>query len=729
MPIDVATFVKDHIKPYDGDASFLAGPTERTKAMMVKTAAVLSEELKKGLLDLDTVRASTIVSHGAGYIDKDLETIVGFQGEAPLQRTMKCAGGVRVTATACKSYGYTMNEETEKVFTEFAKTHNDGVFDMYTAEMRSARKSGIITGLPDGYMRGRIIGDYRRVALYGIDRLIKEKLQDKENLPKTMLEDNMRLHEEVAEQIKSLKQMKKMAEIYGHDISKPAENSQEAIQWTYYGYLAAIKQADGAAMSFGRPDGFFDYYIERDLENGTFTEEQVQEFIDHFVVKLRLVRHLRTPEYNDLFAGDPTWVTCVLAGVDQEGKHMVTRTSYRILQTLYNLGPAPEPNLTILWSDKLPKNFRNFCSKVSIDTSSIQYENDDMMRGLYGSDYAIACCVSAMAIGKQMQFFGARCNLAKLLLYTINNGVDEISEQQVGPQFGTPVEGDGPLEFDKVWQYFLKYMEWLTELYVNTMNIIHYSHDKYAYEAAMMSLHDTYVERLMAFGIAGLSVVADALSAIKYAKVYPIRNEKGLVVDYKIEGEFPCYGNDDDRADFFAVILCHEFIERIRKNPTYRNSTHTLSILTITSNVVYGKKTGNTPDGRRLGEAFAPGANPMHGRDKTGAIASLNSVAKINYDDCRDGISNTFSILPNALGKSEEEQISNLTAMLDGYIKQNGFHINVNALRREVLIDAMDHPEKYPQLTIRVSGYAVNFNRLTRAQQEEVLSRTFHGSM
>ncbi|KAL0243125.1 hypothetical protein GEMRC1_005686 [Eukaryota sp. GEM-RC1] len=642
---------------------------------------------------------------------------------------MKCAGGVRVTATACKSYGYTMNEETEKVFTEYAKTHNDGVFDMYTAEMRSARKSGIITGLPDGYMRGRIIGDYRRIALYGIDRLVQEKLQDKENLPKTMLEDNMRLHEEVAEQIKSLKQMKKMAEIYGHDISKPAQNSQEAIQWTYYGYLAAIKQADGAAMSFGRPDGFFDYYIERDLENGTFTEEQVQEFIDHFVVKLRLVRHLRTPEYNDLFAGDPTWVTCVLAGVDQEGKHMVTRTSFRILQTLYNLGPAPEPNLTILWSDKLPKNFRDFCSKVSIDTSSIQYENDDMMRGLYGSDYAIACCVSAMAIGKQMQFFGARCNLAKLLLYTINNGVDEISEQQVGPQFGTPVEGDGPLEFDKVWQYFLKYMEWLTELYVNTMNIIHYSHDKYAYEAAMMSLHDTYVERLMAFGIAGLSVVADALSAIKYAKVYPIRNEKGLVVDYKIEGEFPCYGNDDDRADSFAVSLCHEFIERIRKNPTYRNSTHTLSILTITSNVVYGKKTGNTPDGRRLGEAFAPGANPMHGRDKTGAIASLNSVAKINYDDCRDGISNTFSILPNALGKSKEEQISNLTAMLDGYIKQNGFHINVNALRREVLIDAMEHPENYPQLTIRVSGYAVNFNRLTRAQQEEVLSRTFHGSM
>ncbi|KAL0248463.1 hypothetical protein GEMRC1_003699 [Eukaryota sp. GEM-RC1] len=726
--IDTAKFIAENIRPYDGDASFLAGPTQRTKELMIRTAEILREELQKGIYDLDIVRPSTITSHGPGYLDKTKETIVGFQGEAPLQRTMKCAGGVRVTATACKSYGYTMNTETERVFTEYAKTHNDGVFDMYTAEMRAARKSGIITGLPDGYMRGRIIGDYRRLALYGLDRMIAEKKHDKDNLPKTMTEDNMKLHEEVSEQIKALKQIRVMAQSYGYDVSQPAKNCQEAIQWTYFGYLAAIKQADGAAMSFGRPDAFFDYFIERDLDAGTFTEEQVQEFIDHFVIKLRLVRHLRTPEYNDLFAGDPTWVTCVLGGIDQSGQHMVTRTSYRILQTLYNLGPAPEPNLTILWSPKLPKTFRDFCSQVSIDTSSIQYENDDMMRPIYGSDYGIACCVSGMALGKQMQFFGARCNLAKLLLYTFNNGVDEITEQQVGPQLGSPVDGD-VLDYDKVWNSLLKYMDWLSELYVNTMNIIHYSHDKYAYESSMMAFHDTFVERLMAFGIAGLSVVGDSLSAIKYAKVSPIKNEKGLVVDFKTEGEFPCYGNDDDRVDSIVVSLCHEFISRLRKYPTYRNSTHTLSILTITSNVVYGKKTGNTPDGRRKGEPFAPGANPSHNRDSTGAIASLNSVTKISYDDCRDGISNTFSILPNALGKSKSEQISNLSAMIDGYILQKGFHININAVRREVLIDAMEHPENYPQLTIRVSGYAVNFNRLTRAQQEEVLARTFHSHM
>ncbi|KAL0206294.1 hypothetical protein P9112_001601 [Eukaryota sp. TZLM1-RC] len=726
--IDVAGFIAENIKPYDGDASFLTGPTENTKNLMTKTSGVLKEELKKGILDLDTVRPSTITSHGAGYLDKNKETIVGFQGEAPLQRTMKCAGGVRITATACESYGYKMDPETQRIFTEYAKTHNDGVFDIYTSEMRTARKSGIITGLPDGYGRGRIIGDYRRLALYGADRLIQEKQTDKANLPKTMLEDTMRLHEEVSEQIKALKQIKKLGEIYGFDLSRPAENSQEAIQWTYFAYLAAIKQQDGAAMSFGRPDAFFDIYIERDLASGKFTEQQIQEFIDHFVIKLRLVRHLRTPEYNDLFAGDPTWVTIVLGGLNESGQHMVTKTSYRILQTLYNLGPAPEPNITILWSKSLPQTFKDFCSTVSIDTSSIQYENDDLMRPIFGSDYGIACCVSAMRLGKQKQFFGARCNLAKLLLYSLNNGVDEVSRQPVGPQFGGAA-GEDALEYSEVWERFLKYMDWLTELYVNTMNAIHYSHDKYSYESSMMALHDTNVERLMAFGIAGLSHVADSLSAIKYAKVYPLRDETGLITDFKIEGSFPCYGNDDDRVDSITVDLCHQFIEKIRKNPTYRNATHTLSILTITSNVVYGRKTGNTPDGRRKGEAFAPGANPSSQKDKSGAIASLNSVAKIQYDDCRDGISNTFSILPSALGKSESEQVSNLTAMIDGYIQSHGFHINVNCVRREVLLDAMDHPEKYPQLTIRVSGYAVNFTRLTKAQQGEVIERTFHGQM
>ncbi|KAL0224704.1 hypothetical protein RCL1_003433 [Eukaryota sp. TZLM3-RCL] len=724
--IDVAGFIAQNIRPYDGDASFLAGPTDGTKVLMTKVADLLREELKKGVLDADVVRPSTIISHGPGYIEKELETIVGFQGEAPLQRTMKPQGGIKVTMTALESYGYTMDPNTARIFQDYAKTHNDGVFDIYTSEMRKARKSGIITGLPDGYGRGRIIGDYRRLALYGADTLIQEKLNDKANLPKTMLQDTMRLHEEVSEQIKALKQLKQMGQIYGFDLGKPAQDSKEAIQWTYFAYLAAIKQQDGAAMSFGRPDAFWDIYIEKDLASGKYTEQQVQEFIDHFVVKARLVRHLRTPEYNDLFSGDPTWVTICIAGVDQQGKHMVTKTTYRLLHSLYNLGPAPEPNMTVLWSSKLPQCFKDFCSRVSIDTSSIQYENDDMMRPIFGSDYSIACCVSAMAMGKQMQFFGARCNMPKLLLYTFNNGRDEISKEQVGPKLGSPVEADKPLDFQAVWDKFMEYMDWLTELYVNTMNSIHYSHDKYCYESIEMAFHDTFVERLMAFGIAGISTTADSLSAIKYGKVYPIMDEDGLVVDFRTEGEYPRYGNDNDAVDSIVVELAHQFTAKLRRHPTYRDATHTLSLLTITSNVVYGKKTGNTPDGRRKGEAFAPGANPSHNADQSGAIASLNSVAKIRYSDCMDGISNTFSILPTALGKSRDEQINNLSAILDGYVGGTGFHINVNCVTREVLLDAMDHPEKYPQLTIRVSGYAVNFNKLTRAQQEEVLSRTFH---
>ena len=727
--VTVRDFIQDNYKPYDGEDTFLEGPTENTSDLWDQVMDLDRKEIEAGgVLDMDTEVVSSITSHGPGYLDKDKETVVGFQTDKPFKRSFQPYGGIRMSQLAAESYGYEIDEEMSTIFTKYRKTHNQGVFDAYTPEMRAARSSGVITGLPDAYGRGRIIGDYRRVALYGIDFLIEEKIQDQVNYGGGIMSEKViRQREELSEQIRALHEIKELGHIYGFDISRPAENAHEAFQWLYLGYLAAVKQQNGAAMSLGRTSTFLDIYVERDLANGTLTEVEAQELVDHFVMKLRLVKFARTPEYNELFSGDPTWVTEAIAGVGVDGRHMVTKSSYRFLHTLRNLGPSPEPNLTVLWSNNLPQNFKDFCAKVSIESSAIQYENDDIMRPIYGDDYGIACCVSAMEIGKQMQFFGARANLAKALLYAINGGVDEMSKKQVAPAFA-PITSEY-LDFDEVNEKYQDMIDWISGLYVNTLNVIHFMHDKYSYESAQMSLHDTEVMRTMATGIAGFSVAIDALSAIKYAKVKTVRDENGLVVDYVIEGDFPKYGNNDDRADDIAIDLLERFMTAVKKHDTYRDSVHTTSILTITSNVVYGKKTGNTPDGRREGEPFAPGANPLHGRDENGALASLNSVAKLPYEFSLDGISNTFSIVPSALGKTEESQIRNLSNMLDGYVKKGGHHLNVNALNREMLVDAMENPEEYPQLTIRVSGYAVKFIKLTREQQMDVLSRTFHESM
>ncbi|KGO12425.1 formate C-acetyltransferase [Clostridium botulinum] len=725
--INVREFIQNNYTPYYGDHSFLKESTEKTKDLWKQCETLITEEIKKGILDVDLDNISAINAFNAGYIDKDNETIVGLQTDKPLKRIINPFGGIRMVKQALEAYDYKLRPEIKDIFTKYRKTHNDGVFDAYTEEMRKARSAGLLTGLPDAYGRGRIIGDYRRIPLYGVDYLIKNKEEDLKAVKGEMNETTIRKREEIREQIKSLIAMKEMALKYGIDISEPAKNAEEAVQFLYFGYLAGVKENNGAAMSLGRVSSFIDIYIERDLKQGILTEEKAQEIIDQFVIKLRLVRHLRTPEYNDLFAGDPNWITEAIGGMGLNGETLVTKTSYRFLNTLNNLGPAPEPNMTVLWSQNLPENFKKFCAEMSIKTDSIQYENDDLMRDIYGDDYGIACCVSAMALGKQMQFFGARCNLAKALLYSINGGVDEKKNIKVIDNINA-IE-DTVLDYEKVKENYFKVLQYIADLYVNTMNIIHYMHDKYAYEGGLMALHDTEVERLMAFGVAGLSVVADSLSAIKYAKVKPVR-ENGIAVDFEIEGDFPKYGNDDDRVDEIAVEIVNKFINELKKNKTYRDAKHTLSVLTITSNVVYGKKTGSTPDGRKSGEAFAPGANPMHGRDKNGALASLNSVAKIPYKNvCEDGVSNTFSIVPDALGKSEEERINNLVSILDGYFAQNAHHLNVNVLNRDLLIDAMEHPEKYPSLTIRVSGYAVHFNRLTKAQQLEVISRTFHKDM
>ncbi|MBD5637536.1 formate C-acetyltransferase [Clostridium botulinum] len=725
--INVREFIQDNYTPYYGDHTFLKDPTKKTKDLWEQCETLIAEEIKKGILGVDLDNISAINAFNAGYIDKENETIVGLQTDKPLKRIINPFGGIRMVKQALEAYDYKLKPEIKDIFTKYRKTHNDGVFDAYTEEMRKARSAGLLTGLPDAYGRGRIIGDYRRIPLYGVDYLIKNKEEDLKAVKGEMNETTIRKREEISEQIRALIAMKEMALKYGIDISKPAKNAEEAVQFLYFGYLAGVKENNGAAMSLGRVSSFIDIYIERDLKQGILTEEKAQEIIDQFVIKLRLVRHLRTPEYNDLFAGDPNWITEAIGGMGLNGETLVTKTSYRFLNTLNNLGPAPEPNMTVLWSQNLPENFKKFCADMSIKTDSIQYENDDLMREIYGDDYGIACCVSAMTLGKQMQFFGARCNLAKALLYSINGGVDEKKNIKVIDNIDA-IE-DSVLDYEKVKENYFKVLEYIADLYVNTMNIIHYMHDKYAYEAGLMALHDTEVERLMAFGVAGLSVVADSLSAIKYAKVKSVR-ENGIVVDFEIEGDFPKYGNDDDRVDEIAVEIVNKFINELKKNKTYRNARHTLSVLTITSNVVYGKKTGSTPDGRKAGEAFAPGANPMHGRDKNGALASLNSVAKIPYKNvCEDGVSNTFSIVPDALGKSEEERINNLASILDGYFVQNAHHLNVNVLNRELLIDAMEHPEKYPSLTIRVSGYAVHFNRLTKAQQLEVISRTFHKEM
>lgn len=723
--IDVRDFIQRNYTPYTGDETFLAAATERTQRLWAKVKDLMALERERGILDADTAVPSTITSHAPGYIDPELEQIVGLQTDKPLKRAIMPFGGIRVVESSLKAYGYELDPRTKEIFTQYRKTHNDGVFDAYTEEMRRCRRSGIITGLPDAYGRGRIIGDYRRVALYGVDRLIEDKQAQKASLDlDTMDEETIRLREELSEQIKALQELKEMGSRYGFDLGRPAANAREAIQWLYLAYLAAVKEQNGAAMSLGRVSTFLDIYIERDLQAGILTEEEAQELIDHFVMKLRMVRFLRTPEYNELFSGDPTWVTECIGGMGLDGRPLVTKTSFRMLHTLYNLGPAPEPNLTVLWSERLPEAFKRYCAKVSIETSSIQYENDDLMRPYWGDDYGIACCVSAMRIGKQMQFFGARVNLAKCLLYAINGGRDEISGDQVAPAFA-PITAD-VLDYDEVWPRMAQMMAWLAKTYVNTMNIIHYMHDKYCYERLEMALHDRDVLRTMAFGLAGLSVTADSLSAIKYARVRAIRDERGLVVDYAVEGDFPKYGNNDDRVDSIAVQLVQTFMAELRKHKTYRNAIPTQSILTITSNVVYGKKTGNTPDGRRAGEPFAPGANPMHGRDTKGAVASLASVAKLPYDDALDGISNTFSIVPAALGRTAEERVANLVGLLDGYMRDGGFHLNVNVLNRETLLHAMEHPELYPQLTIRVSGYAVNFIKLTREQQLDVINRTFH---
>lgn len=726
--INVRDFIQKNYREYTGDESFLEGATERTGEVMKKVELLLALERQYGgVLDIDTATVSSLTSYSAGYIDKDKELIVGLQTNRPLKRGVNPFGGIRMARQACQAYGYKLSDKIEEEF-RFRTTHNDGVFRAYTDEMRQARKCHVITGLPDAYGRGRIIGDYRRVALYGVDRLIEEKKHDKASLTSGNFDtDAIRLNEELYQQIAFLGYMKEMAAMYGYDISAPAADAREAIQWTYFAYLSAIKEQNGAAMSLGRVSTFFDIYIERDIEKGILTEKGAQELIDDFVIKLRLARHLRTPEYNELFGGDPMWITEAVGGMGEDGRTLVTRSSFRILNTLYTLGSSPEPNLTVLWSVALPEGFKKYCAKVSVDTDSIQYENDDVMRPVYGDDYAIACCVSAMKIGKQMQFFGARCNLAKLLLIAINGGYDTTGGIHIGPQMDV-LDGEA-LDYEKVSERFGIYVEWLARLYVNTMNVIHYMHDKYCYEKVQMALHDTEVHRFMAFGIAGLSVVADSLSAIKYASVRPIRNSDGYITDFECSGDFPKYGNDDDRVDLIARDLTHMMICELRKTPTYRNSEHTLSVLTITSNVMYGKNTGATPDGRKAGAAFAPGANPMHNREENGALASLNSVAKISYDDCRDGISNTFSITPEALGNSKEVRVSNLVSILDGYFAKKAHHINVNVLNRETLVAAYNDPEAYPNLTIRVSGYAVNFHKLSREQQREVISRTFHESV
>ncbi|MBJ8246526.1 formate C-acetyltransferase [Staphylococcus pseudintermedius] len=726
--VDVREFIQLNFTGYQGDDSFLAGPTEATTKLWDQVMVLSKEERERGgIWDMDTKVPSTILSHDAGYLDESLEQIVGVQTDKPFKRSMQPFGGIRMAKAACEAYGYELDKETEHIFTEYRKTHNQGVFDAYSKEMLACRKAGIITGLPDAYGRGRIIGDYRRVALYGVDFLMAEKQKDFNDLSSTMTEDVIRLREEVSEQYRSLNELKQLGERYGFDLSRPAENFKEAVQWLYLAYLAAIKEQNGAAMSLGRTSTFLDIYAERDLQAGTITETEVQEIIDHFIMKLRLVKFARTPDYNALFSGDPTWVTESIGGVGIDGRPMVTKNSFRFLHSLDNLGPAPEPNLTVLWSTRLPENFKRYCTKMSIKTSSIQYENDDLMRESYGDDYGIACCVSAMRIGKQMQFFGARANLAKTLLYAINGGKDEKSGAQVAPNFA-PIQSE-ILDYDEVYQQFDEKMEWLAGVYINSLNVIHYMHDKYSYERIEMALHDTDVHRTMATGIAGLSVAADSLSAIKYGQVRTIRDENGLVVDFETTGDYPKYGNNDPRVDDIAVQLVESFMKKLRKHQTYRNSEHTMSVLTITSNVVYGKKTGNTPDGRKAGEPFAPGANPMHGRDDHGALASLSSVAKLPYDCCKDGISNTFSIVPKSLGKEEATQEQNLVSILDGYALQHGHHLNINVFNRETLLDAMEHPEEYPQLTVRVSGYAVNFIKLTREQQLDVISRTFHESM
>ncbi|HAR6153890.1 TPA: formate C-acetyltransferase [Staphylococcus pseudintermedius] len=726
--VDVREFIQLNFTGYQGDDSFLAGPTEATTKLWDQVMVLSKEERERGgIWDMDTKVPSTILSHDAGYLDESLEQIVGVQTDKPFKRSMQPFGGIRMAKAACEAYGYELDKETEHIFTEYRKTHNQGVFDAYSKEMLACRKAGIITGLPDAYGRGRIIGDYRRVALYGVDFLMAEKQKDFNDLSSTMTEDVIRLREEVSEQYRSLNELKQLGERYGFDLSRPAENFKEAVQWLYLAYLAAIKEQNGAAMSLGRTSTFLDIYAERDLQAGTITETEVQEIIDHFIMKLRLVKFARTPDYNALFSGDPTWVTESIGGVGIDGRPMVTKNSFRFLHSLDNLGPAPEPNLTVLWSTRLPENFKRYCTKMSIKTSSIQYENDDLMRESYGDDYGIACCVSAMRIGKQMQFFGARANLAKTLLYAVNGGKDEKSGAQVAPNFA-PIQSE-ILDYDEVYQQFDEMMEWLAGVYINSLNVIHYMHDKYSYERIEMALHDTDVHRTMATGIAGLSVAADSLSAIKYGQVRTIRDENGLVVDFETTGDYPKYGNNDPRVDDIAVQLVESFMKKLRKHQTYRNSEHTMSVLTITSNVVYGKKTGNTPDGRKAGEPFAPGANPMHGRDDHGALASLSSVAKLPYDCCKDGISNTFSIVPKSLGKEEATQEQNLVSILDGYALQHGHHLNINVFNRETLLDAMEHPEEYPQLTVRVSGYAVNFIKLTREQQLDVISRTFHESM
>ncbi len=726
--INVRNFIQLNYTEYNGDYSFLSGATERTKGLMKKLESLFALERQfGGVLDIDTATVTSLTSYSPGYIDKDNEIIVGMQTNRPLKRGVNPFGGIRMARQACEAYGYKLSDKVEEEF-RYKTTHNDGVFRAYTDEMRAARKCHVITGLPDAYGRGRIIGDYRRVALYGVDRLIEDKKKDKEALSQEPFNTvQIRLDEELYKQISFLGYLKEMAAMYGFNISGPAKDAREAIQWTYFAYLGAIKEQNGAAMSLGRVSTFFDIYIQRDIEKGILTEEGAQELIDDFVMKLRIARHLRTPEYNELFGGDPMWITEAVGGMGEDGRTLVTKSSFRMLNTLYTLGSSPEPNLTVLWSTDLPENFKKFCAKVSCDTDSIQYENDDVMRPIYGDDYAIACCVSAMKLGKQMQFFGARCNLAKLLLIAINGGYDTTSGMHIGPQM-EPLTDD-KLDYDKVMERFQIYIEWLSHLYVNTMNIIHYMHDKYAYEKLQMALHDTDVERFMAFGIAGLSVVADSLSAIKYANVSPIVNEKGFITEFKTEGDFPKFGNDDDRVDLIAKDMTHRVITELRKTPTYRQAIHTLSVLTITSNVMYGKNTGATPDGRKASAPFAPGANPMHNREENGALASLNSVAKISYDDCRDGVSNTFSITPEALGRSDEERVENLVSILDGYFSKKAHHININVLNRKTLMEAYENPEAYPNLTIRVSGYAVNFHKLSREQQREVISRTFHESL
>lgn len=726
--VNVADFIKNNYQEYLDDETFLKTTSAKTKELWQECEELLKKELEKGVLDVDTKNMAAINGYEAGYIDKDKEVIFGLQTDAPLKRIVNPYGGIRMVYQELKAYNYELDKTVDEYFNKFRKTHNQGVFDAYPKDVREARHVGLLTGLPDAYGRGRIIGDYRRVALYGIDFLKAEKQKDYDNLVGPMTEDLIRLREEVAMQIRALDEIKAMALRYGFDISNPATNAKEAIQWTYFGYLAAVKENNGAAMSLGRVDAFFDIYIENDLKKGLITEEEAQELIDQFVIKLRLVRHLRTPDYDELFSGDPTWVTCSIAGMLDDKKSLVTKTSYRIIHTLTNLGPAPEPNMTVLWSENLPTTFKKYCAKMSVKTDSIQYENDDLMRPIYGNDYAIACCVSAMRLGKDMQFFGARCNLAKALLYSINAGVDEIKNELVIKDIAKM--DDEVLDYEKVRKSYSKVLKKVAEIYSNAMNVIHYMHDKYAYETGQMALHDTDVHRYMAYGVAGLSVVADSLSAIKYAKVKPIRDENGLAIDFEITGDFPKYGNDDDRVDSLAQEVLEEFYNDLKAHKTYRDAEVTLSVLTITSNVVYGSKTGSTPDGRKKGVAFAPGANPMHGRDTNGALASLNTVAKLDYEKyCKDGVSNTFSIVPNALGKNMEERIDNLVAILDGYFAQKAHHLNVNVLTRETLIDAMEHKDKYPLLTIRVSGYAVRFNRLTRKQQEEVIARTFHEKM